>query len=189
MVSLGGAAKAHLLEFFLQAAKGAGEPKALCDEEGNPPFRRAVGNFSALATAAKARSKIVYCPDEWGLAVHPSHGPAPKGTSGNQMMSMQATGKGDRHTRTPIQTVAARQANKDTSDLSSAGAHQLLDTGIRRRHARSYGGQAELCVLKDLAAVFKAWSDMFAWLLYVVFRRSFHWKPEWLSSSSSQRAS
>ena len=56
VVSLGGAAKAHLLEFFLQAAKGAGGPKALCDEEGNPhALRKDDPHVSLLASCRISR--------------------------------------------------------------------------------------------------------------------------------------
>ena len=89
VVSLGGAAKTHLLEFFCKLVQQLDAPQALY-VKGVPPIRRQVGNFSALAIMAKQHGKIVYCPDEWGLAVHPARGTTPKGTSTSQMMSMQA---------------------------------------------------------------------------------------------------
>ena len=68
VVSLGGAAKTHLLEFFCKLVQQLDAPQALY-VKGVPPIRRQVGNFSALAIMAKQHGKIVYCPDEWGLAV------------------------------------------------------------------------------------------------------------------------
>ena len=90
VVSLGGAAKSHLLQFFHDAATSCGGPRPLYDDEGKAPFRREVGNFSALALLCQKHGKVVYVPDEWGLAIHPVRGAAPKGTSTAQMMSMQA---------------------------------------------------------------------------------------------------
>ena len=88
VVSLGGAAKTHLLEFYCKIVKCLRAPYSLYVKE-EPPLRREVSNFSALATLAGSHGKIVYCPDEWGLAVHPSRGTVPKGTSQSQVMSMQ----------------------------------------------------------------------------------------------------
>ena len=79
----------HLLEFFCKLVQQLDAPQALY-VKGVPPIRRQVGNFSALAIMAKQHGKIVYCPDEWGLAVHPARGTTPKGTSTSQMMSTQA---------------------------------------------------------------------------------------------------
>lgn len=89
VVSLGGAAKTHLLDFFFKMVDSLGAPKAL-QVGGKSPLRRQVSNFSSLAMMAKRHQKIVYCPDEWGMAVHPNRGATAKGTSTSQMMSMQA---------------------------------------------------------------------------------------------------
>ena len=88
VVSLGGAAKTHLLDFYFQVTKNLQAPQPLYVGQ-DPPLRREVGNFSALAIMARKHNKIVYCPDEWGLAVLPAKGPAPKGTSASQMVTMQ----------------------------------------------------------------------------------------------------
>ena len=90
VVSLGGAAKTHLLDFFYNISKNLKAPQSLY-VQGQAPLRREIGNFSALAIQAKKHKKIVYCPDEWGLAVVPARGSQPKGTSASQMMSMQET--------------------------------------------------------------------------------------------------
>lgn len=89
IVSLGGAAKTHLLEHFYRLVDGLQAPQAL-RVNGQSPMQRCVGNFSSLAIKAKRHQKIVYCPDEWGMAVHPARGAAAKGTSSQQMMTMQA---------------------------------------------------------------------------------------------------
>ena len=89
VVSLGGAAKTHLLDFFFKMVEGLGAPKAL-QVDGISPLRRHVSNFPSLAMMAKRHQKMVYCPDEWGMAVHPGRGAVPKGTSTSQMISMQA---------------------------------------------------------------------------------------------------
>ena len=64
VVSLGGAAKTHLLDFYFQVTKNLQAPQPLYVGQ-DPPLRREVGNFSALAIMARKHNKIVYCPDEW----------------------------------------------------------------------------------------------------------------------------
>ena len=93
VVSLGGAAKTHLLDFFYRLVQRLEAPKSLY-VQGRDPMRRNVGNFSALAIMAKKHGKVVYCPDEWGLAIMPARGASAKGTSATQMMIMQATCQG-----------------------------------------------------------------------------------------------
>ncbi|CAE7253833.1 unnamed protein product, partial [Symbiodinium sp. CCMP2592] len=88
IVSLGGAAKTYLLDFFYKLAAGLEAPQGLYVGT-ESPFRRVTGNFSALAIMAKEHDKIVYCPDEWGLAVMPTRGAMPRGTSAGQMVTMQ----------------------------------------------------------------------------------------------------
>ncbi len=90
VVSLGGAAKTHLLDFFYKLVQHLEAPQTLY-HQGRDPMRRTVGNFSALAIMAKKHGKVVYCPDEWGLAIMPARGTSAKGTSASQMMTMQAT--------------------------------------------------------------------------------------------------
>ena len=88
VVSLGGAAKSHLLEFYHKLVEGLGAPEALRVKH-RSPIQRRVSNFSALAIMAKSHGKVVYCPDEWGMAILPTRGAQPKGTSTSQMMSLQ----------------------------------------------------------------------------------------------------
>lgn len=129
VVSLGGAAKTHLLDFFVKLVDGLGAPTML-QADGNNPVRRYVGNFSALAKMASRHHKVVYCPDEWGMAVDPARGPPPKGTSTTQMMSMQAG---------HVQHYAGCNSCMRGQPLWT-GAHQFPNTGWRR-HQRCWCGK------------------------------------------------
>lgn len=71
VVSLGGAAKTHLLDILYKMVDGLGAPKALQVNE-KSPLRRQVSNFSSLAMMAKQHQKMVYCPGK----ITTSKGPA-----------------------------------------------------------------------------------------------------------------
>ena len=93
IVSLGGAAKSHVLSFFRQKIIDLEPPFSVELKSGDgrstfrPPAVNVVGNFSKIAMYAKEHGHIIYDPDEYGLAVFPQRGPLPSGTSGSQRMS------------------------------------------------------------------------------------------------------
>lgn len=93
VVSLGGAAKARPVDFFYKLVQRLQAPPTLHVQK-QDPMRRTVVNFSAQAIITKKHGKVVFCPDEWGLAIVPAWGPAAKGTWASQMMRMQATCQG-----------------------------------------------------------------------------------------------